>query len=79
MTRLERVYCNDNRYKQYLLVLPILIICFEYLWTNYDEEDCMIMNTKKGKYDEEKEKYGKYDHDEQYDKNKMMMMKGEIY
>ena len=44
--------------KQYLLVLPILILCFEYLWTNYDEEDCMIMNTKKGKYDEEKEKYG---------------------
>ncbi len=50
--------------KQYLLVLPILILFFEYLWTNYDEE---------------KEKYGKYGHDEQYDKNKMMMMKGEIY
>jgi len=62
--------------KQYLLVLPILILFFEYLWTNYDEEDCMIMNTKKGKYDEEKEKYGKYGHDEQYDKNKMTMMKG---
>jgi len=28
------------------------------------------------KYDEEKEKYGKYGHDEQYDKNKMTMMKG---
>ena len=34
---------------------------------------------KKMKYDEEKEKYGKYGHDEQYDKNKMTMMKGQIY
>jgi hypothetical protein len=64
--------------KQYLLVLQILILCFEYLWTNF-EEDGMIMNMKQIKYDEEKEKYGKYGHDEQYDMNKMMMMKGEIY
>jgi hypothetical protein len=33
---------------------------------------------EKIKYDEEKEKYGKNGHDEQFDKKKMMM-KGEIY
>jgi uncharacterized membrane protein YkoI len=33
----------------------------------------------KMKYGEEKEKYGKYGHDEQYDKKKMMMMKDKKY
>jgi len=31
--------------KQYLLVLPILILFFEYLWTNYDEEKEKYGNT----------------------------------
>jgi uncharacterized membrane protein YkoI len=34
---------------------------------------------EKMKYGEEKEKYGKYGHDEQYDKKKMMMMKDKKY
>ena len=67
--------------KQYLLVLQILILCFEYLWTNFDEEEITWYDHEheKMKYDEEKEKYCQYGHDEQYDKKKMMMIKGEIY
>ena len=34
---------------------------------------------EKMKYGEEKEKYGKYGHEEQYDKKKMMMMKDKKY
>ena len=41
--------------------------------TWYDDEH------EKMKYGEEKEKYGKYGHDEQYDKEKMMMMKDKKY
>jgi uncharacterized membrane protein YkoI len=40
--------------------------------TWYDDEHKM-------KYGEEKEKYDKYGHDEQYDKEKMMMMKDKKY
>ena len=41
--------------------------------TWYDDEH------EKMKYGEEKEKYDKYGHDEQYDKKKMMMMKDKKY
>ena len=39
----------------------------------------MMMMHEKMKYGEKKEIYGKFSHDEQYDKKKMMMRKDKKY
>ena len=67
------VVVDENMKKYKVIVDPgngQVLMKKEITW--YDDEHKM-------KYGEEKEKYGKYGHDEQYDKNKMMMMKDKKY
>jgi uncharacterized membrane protein YkoI len=66
------VVVDENMKKYKVIVDPgngQVLMKKEITW--YDEH--------KMKYGEEKEKYGKYGHDEQYDKKKMMMMKDKKY
>ena len=65
---------NENMKKYKVIVDPgngQVLMKKEITW--YDDEH------EKMKYGEEKEKYDKYGHDEQYDKKKMMMMKDKKY
>ena len=67
------VVVDENMKKYKVIVDPgngQVLMKKEITW--YDDEHKM-------KYGEEKEKYGKYSHDEQYDKEKMMMMKDKKY
>ena len=65
---------DENMKKYKVIVNPgngQVLMKKEITWCDYEHE--------KMKYGEEKEKYGKYGHDEQYDKDKMMMMKDKKY
>ena len=62
------VVVDENMKKYKVIVDPgngQVLMKKEITWCDYEHE--------KMKYGEEKEKYGKYGHDEQYDKEKMMM------
>ena len=65
----------DENMKKYKVIVDPgngqVLMKKEITW--YDDEH------EKMKYGEEKEKYDKYGHDEQYDKKKMMMMKDKKY
>jgi uncharacterized membrane protein YkoI len=65
----------DENMKKYKVIVDPgngqVLMKKEITW--YDDEH------EKMKYGEEKEKYDKYGHDEQYDKNKMRMMKDKEY
>jgi uncharacterized membrane protein YkoI len=65
----------DENMKKYKVIVDPgngqVLMKKEITW--YDDEH------EKMKYGEEKEKYDKYGHDEQYDKKKMMMMKDKEY
>jgi uncharacterized membrane protein YkoI len=65
----------DGNMKKYKVIVDPgngqVLMKKEITW--YDDEH------EKMKYGEEKEKYDKYGHDEQYDKKKMMMMKDKKY
>ena len=65
----------DENMKKYKVIVDPgngkILMKKEITW--YDDEH------EKMKYGEEKEKYCKYGHDEQYDKKKMMMMKDKKY
>ena len=65
----------DENMKKYKVIVDPgngqVLMKKEITW--YDDEH------EKMKYGEEKEKYDKYGHDEQYDKRKMMMMKDKKY
>ena len=68
------VVVDENMKKYKVIVDPgngQVLLKKEITW--YDDEH------EKMKYGEEKEKYDKYGHDEQYDKKKMMMMKDKEY
>ena len=67
------VVVDENMKKYKVIVDPgngQVLMKKEITW--YEEEHKM-------KYGEEKEKYGNYGHDDQYDKEKMMMMKDKNY
>ena len=69
-----KIVVVDEKMKKYKVIVDPgngqVLVKKEITW--YDDEHKM-------KYCEEKEKYGKYGHDDQYDKNKMMMMKDKNY
>ncbi|MGI0052247.1 MAG: PepSY domain-containing protein [Nitrososphaeraceae archaeon] len=70
-----KIQIVDENMKKYKVIVDPgngqVLMKKEITW--YDDEH------EKMKYGEEKEKYGKYGHDEQYDKEKMMMMKDKKY
>ena len=69
-----KIVVVDEKMKKYKVIVDPgngqVLVKKEITW--YNDEHKM-------KYCEEKEKYGKYGHDDQYDKNKMMMMKDQNY